>query len=270
MPTIPLAKGNQWKFSFTNTSRMVTQYPTYFTDTGTVQWTVTENKVIITEPGQYAIRIEQVRTTVRRYGATGGVAYDSLYDPPRVVKEEISLTGCPDSNGISFSGSPFWSFVHDPQGVIPDSMLDIRDTMVPPGRELIAASVIDPAPARSKIPSIVPWGPDYFITAAGIGPVGYFRGSSPYLAGGSFAERWRLLEYSLVNTAVKEPRTPRLVLPARAGLPSDLLFDPRGRVVGRVDRQLSGGAAIQRATGLYFRSSANDPKNRVQKQIQVR
>ncbi len=202
----PVAQGNSWLFSFVKSSG---GWGTVITDSGTMEWRM--QLVTNSSSGlSAAITVKRTYNHCRKIYRPGGrlpggseVAYDSVFSPPRVSVDSVTIISGNQDNGVTLQGDTCWSFVHDPQGSLPAGRLSVRDTAVSCMGKTASAVIIDQSPCRARFAE-----PVSYITVKDIGPVEYHLHSSPDLMDAFWAEDWKLISTNF-TTPVKIQNTPR-------------------------------------------------------------
>ncbi|MBD3321718.1 MAG: hypothetical protein GF350_11540, partial [Chitinivibrionales bacterium] len=195
----PAEVGYWWEFSYTRSSSGLAEYRT---DSGTVNWEIYSIEVMESYPTQIRIRIKETKRIVRRYGSfiegTGGFQErDTTYNPPLIMNDTVVLHSLGNSNGLWYEGDSCWSFVHDPQGEIPQGKLELRNVTITLFNQKLEAVEIDPSSCRegagaSGSPAQY-YAPRYFTTADNYGPVAFHAQSPSGLLGADWSEDWILL-----------------------------------------------------------------------------
>ena len=249
----PAITGNYWLFSYRS---LRGGWGSSVVDSGTVKWEIRSLIATKSYPAQVTALIEQTRTCIRRKVTPGiedppGLAgYDSIYSPPRITRDSLRLHWLEPGNAITRDSDTCIIMAHDPAQTLPSGKDVIRDTSVIYSGGLVYAKIIDPSPCRGGLPQCEE--PDWFMTAAGIGPVAYFKQSPSCLMDAYWSERWSLVQTN-AQTGVITPHGPRGLtvrgMPLAIKATGLRVFDPAGR---RINRQGLTRHSVDLTPGIYL------------------
>jgi len=249
----PAKVGNYWLFSYRSSSG---GWGSNAVDSGTVTWEIRSIIATKSYPAQVTAMIEQTRALAHRKFTPGIMVppglpgYDSVYSPPRITRDSLRLRWLEPGNAITRDTDTCFIMAHDPAGTLPAGKAVIGDTSVIYGGNPVSATIIDPSPCRSGMQQCEE--PDWFVTAAGIGPVGYFKRSPLCLMDAYWSETWDLVRTNTQSNGILPHRHLNLTYKEDSyakGSADMRIFSPAGR---RMVRPSSARPADDLPSGVYL------------------